>query len=41
MKINTEIRAHLSPVERSSHHTTNNRARPQGRLARRWPDRAG
>ena len=35
MKINTEIRAHLSPVERTSHHTTTNRPRPQGGLARR------
>ena len=33
--INTETSADLSTVERSSHHATPNRARPQGRLARR------
>jgi hypothetical protein len=33
--INAEISAHLSTLERTSHHTTPNRARPQGRLRRR------
>jgi uncharacterized membrane protein len=33
--INTEISAGLSTVERNSHGTTNNRPRPDGRLARR------
>ena len=37
--INAETSANLSTVERTSHHTTPNRARPASPAG--WPDRAG